>query len=145
MPNFTSKNNGQWFYFDPDNEKLGGVCLRELPPDEFDRIEKLTVRHKKKIMKGVLIDDVKVDEKLASKLRWDFCITGWKVVSLDGKLLECNSENKIRMMKVTDFVKFVADSLSELVEVNKSLDEARVKNLEDSSDDNSTSPTAKTV
>ena len=145
MPDFSSKNNGRWFYFDPDNESLGGVCLRELPPDEFDRIEKLTVKHKKKIMRGVLVDDSTTDEKLSSKLRWDYCVVDWKEVTLDGQLLSCDSKNKVKMMKVTDFVKFLADSLGELVDVNKSLDEARVKNSESSSSDSSKSPTAKTA
>lgn len=143
MPEFSSKNDGQWFYYDSDNESLGGVCLRELSPDEFNRIERLTVKHKKKIMRGVLVDDAVTDEKLASKLRWDYCIVDWKETSLDGQLLECNSKNKVRMMKVTDFVKHVADSLGELVDVNKSLDEARAKNLESSSSDSSKSPTAR--
>ena len=145
MPDFSSKNNGQWFYFDQDNESLGGVCLRELPPDEFDRIEKLTVKHKKKFKRGVFVDDITTDEKLASKLRWDYCITEWKMVSLDGQVLDCNSENKVKMMKVTDFVKHIGDSLGELVEVNKSLDEARAKNLKSSSSDSLKNQTAKSV
>jgi len=143
MPNFSSKNEGTWFYFDPDDESLGGVCLRELDPDEFNRIERLTVKHKKRVMRGVLVDDVKIDEKLASKLRWDYCIMDWKVVSLDGQTLECTTDNKVKMMNVSDFVKHVADSLGELVENNQSLQEARVKNSESSSKDSSKSQTAK--
>ena len=145
MPNFSSKNEGAWFYFDPDNESLGGTCLRELDPDEFNRIERLTVKHKKRVMRGVLVDDIKTDEKLASKLRWDYCITDWKNISLDGQALECTTDNKVKMMNVSDFVKHVADSLGELVENNQSLDEARVKNSESSSKDSSKSQTAKTA
>ena len=143
MPNFSSKNEGTWFFFDPDDESLGGTCLRELNPDEYKRIERLTVKHKKRVMRGVLVDDVKIDEKLASKLRWDYCITAWKVVSLDGQVLECTTDNKVKMMNVSDFVKHVADSLGELVETNNSLQEARVKNSGSSSKDSSKSQTAK--
>jgi len=128
MPNFNSANEGTWFYFDPANEKLGGVCLRELSTDENNRIEQMTVRHRKKVMRGVLIDDSITDEKLASKLRWDFCITDWKEIILDGQTLDCTSENKVKMMNVTDFVKHVVDSLERLVETNRTLDEARAKN-----------------
>lgn len=142
MPNFSSKNEGTWFYFDED-ESLGGVCLRELDPDEFNRIEKITVKHKKRVMRGVLVDDVKTDEKLASRLRWDYCITDWKNISLDGQELKCTTDNKVKMMNVSDFVKHVADSLGELVENNQSLQEARVKNSESSSNDSSKSRTAK--
>jgi len=133
MPNFDSTNQGTWFYFDPTNEKLGGTCLRELTPDEFNRIERLTVKKRKKIKRGVAYDDIETDERLASKLRWDFCITDWKEVNLDGQGLECTTENKVKMMKVTDFVKHVVDSLETLVETNKALEEARVKNLSPSS------------
>lgn len=141
MPNFKSENPGTWFYYDPDDESQGGVCLRELSTDEHARIERLTVKKKKKFKRGVPYDDVQTDEKLASKLRWDFCIVDWKKTCLDGQELECNSENKVRMMKVIDFVKHVVDSLNELVDTNKSLEEARLKNSESSSNGNSEEPT----
>jgi len=145
MPNFDSTNQGTWFYFDPTNEKLGGTCLRELTTDEFNRIERLTVKKRKKIKRGIPYDDIETDERLASKLRWDFCITNWKEVNLDSQELECTTENKIKMMKVTDFVKHVVDSLEILVETNRSLEEARAKNLPITSSDNSESPTATDV
>lgn len=145
MPQFNSKNEGQWVYFDPSNKDLGGVCLRELSTEEHTQIEKLTIKHKKKIMRGVLVDDAITNEKLESKLRWNYCITDWKEVALDGQLLECNSENKVKMMKVIDFVKFVADSLGEIVDTNKAVEEARLKNLPPSSDDSSKNLTAKTA
>lgn len=133
MPQFNSANIGIWFYFDPTNEALGGVCLRELSTEENRRIEQMTIKKRKKIRRGVAYDDPQVDEKLASKMRWDFCITDWKEVSLDGQQLECNDENKVRMMKVIDFVKHVVDSLEKLVEMNQTIEEARVKNLPPSS------------
>jgi len=145
MPEFSSKNEGQWFSYDPENEKLGGVCLRELSTEEHARIDKIVIKHKKRIMRGVLVDDTTTNEKLESKLRWDYCIVDWSKTSLDGQQLECTSENKVKMMKVTDFVKFVADSLGEKVDENKTLDEARLKNSESSSNGNSKNPTAKTV
>lgn len=133
MPNFTSENKGAWFYFDPTDESLGGVCLRELTPGESRRIEKLTVRTKKKFKRGTAYEDTNENKDLAFKLRWDFCIVGWKEVALDGVQLECNKENKVKMMEVVNFVKFVVDSLEELIDSNSSLQEARLKNLESSS------------
>ncbi len=133
MPEFSSANEGTWFYFDSGNEALGGVCLRELSTDENLRIEQMTVKKRKKVKRGVVYDDPDVNDKLASKMRWDFCITGWKEVALDGQQLECNVENKVKMMKVIDFVKHVVTSLDKLVDSNKSLEEARVKNLPPSS------------
>ena len=133
MPQFSSTQKGTWFYFDPENESSGGVCLRELTTDESQRIDKLTVKKKKKFRRGIAYDDIETDEKLASKLRWDFCITDWKEVSLDGEQLECTTENKVKMMKVVDFVKHIVNSLEVLVETNATLEEARVKNLENTS------------
>ena len=133
MPQFNSANTGTWFYFDSTNEKLGGVCLRELTTDEYNQIERLTVKKTKKIKRGVPYDDIQTNEKLASKLRWDFCITDWKEVNLDNQLLECTIDNKVKMMKVTDFVKHVVDSLEKLVEMNETIEEARAKNLPSSS------------
>ncbi len=145
MPNFNSANKGIWFYFDPTNEKLGGVCLRELSTDENNRIEQMTVRHRKKVMRGVLIDDSVTDEKLASKLRWDFCITDWREIILDGQTLDCTADNKVKIMNVTDFVKHVVDSLERLVQTNRTLDEARAKNLKSSSSGKLKSRSVKTA
>jgi len=145
MPNFKSENPGTWFYFNPDNESAGGVCLRELSVDEVDRIERLTVKTKKKVSRGVVVEDKKEDIKMASRLRWDFCIVDWSEVSLDGKQLDCTTENKVKMMKVTDFVKFIVDSLNELVEANESLEKARLKNSKSSSDGSLENPIAESA
>ena len=128
MPNFKSENPGTWFYYNPDDESQGGVCLRELSTDEFERIERVTTKHKKKVMRGVLVDDAEVDERTASKLRWDYCIVDWKNTSLDGQEVKCDSDNKVKMMKVIDFVKHVVESLNDLVDMNKSLEDSRLKN-----------------
>lgn len=128
MPNFKSENPGTWFYYNPDDESQGGVCLRELSTDEFERIERVTTKHKKKVMRGVLVDDAEVDERAASKLRWDYCIVDWKNTSLDGQEVKCDSDNKVKMMKVIDFVKHVVESLNDLVDMNKSLEDSRLKN-----------------
>lgn len=145
MPNFNSENLGTWFYYNPDDESQGGVCLRELSIDESERIDKLTIKITKKFKRGQWVEDKKVDEKLASKLRWDYCITDWKKTNLDGQELECNKENKVKMMKVIDFVKHVVDSLNDLVDANKSLEEARLKNSPSSSNGSAENQTVKTV
>jgi len=145
MPQFNSANTGTWFYFDSTNEDLGGVCLRELSTEENRRIERMTIKKRKKVKRGIAYDDPAVDEKLSSKMRWDFCITDWKAVELDGQPLECNAENKVKMMKVTDFVKHIVTSLEILVEANATIEEARVKNLPISSSDNVKNPTVKSV
>ena len=142
MPQFSSANEGTWFNYVPEDESLGGVCLRELTTEEQDRIERMTTKKRKKFRRGIAYDDIEVDEKLASKMRWDFCITGWKETRLDGQQLECTTDNKVKMMNVTDFVKHVVDSLETLVDANKSLEEIRVKNSGSSSNGNADQPVA---
>lgn len=143
MLDLNSENVGTWFYFDPDNHDAGGVCLRELSTEENARIEKLTVATKKKFKRGAWIEDKITNEKLAAKLRWDFCIVDWKKVSIDGQVVECTTENRVRAMKIINFVKIIVDNLEELTETNAALEEARVKNSGDSSNgsvDQSTVP-----
>lgn len=132
--NLSSTDTGTWFYFDPDNPDAGGVCLRELTSEELRRIDKLTVTVKKKFKRGAWLEDKTTDEQLVAKMRWNFIIVDWKQISIDGQSVECTTENKVRAMKINDFVKIVADGIEELVEENTSLEEARVKNSGDSSD-----------
>ncbi len=145
MANFKSDNSGTWFFYDSENESEGGICLRELSTEEYDRIEKLTVTIKKKWKHGQPYDDRKEDERLARRLRFDFCIVDWKKTSLDNVELECDTDNKVKMMKILDFAKFVANSLSDLTDANKSLEEARAKNFGTTSNGKLKSPIVKTV
>ena len=145
MPKFSSENEGTWFWFDEDNQDAGGVRLRELSTKEHQRIERTTVKHRKKFSHGAAYDDLEVDEKLASRMRWDYTIVDWKEIELDGVKLECTKENKVKMMNVTDFVKFFVDSMEVLVETNKPLEEARLKNSGSSSSGNAENQTAKRV
>lgn len=138
MPFFDIESKGQWFYFDPNNEALGGVCLRAPTAEETERIEKLTVTVKKKFKRGVWREDKTTDTKLASKLMWDFCIVGWKQVVLerDAPPADCTKENKVKAVKNWEFLRFCNEHLDELMEADTALEEARVKNSETSSSGN---------
>ena len=137
MINFDSTNDGTWFYFDEGNPDVGGVSLRELTSEQVDGIDRITKTTKKKVQRGVVYDDVKVDEKLSAKLRWRYCIMDWKGIQIDGEVAECNDANKEKLMKITDFVKFMAGSIEKLTETNKALEEARLKNSMSSADGDS--------
>ena len=128
MINFSSKNDGTWCYYNEDDHDQGGVCLRELSTDRYEQIERITVKTKKAFKRGIAYNDVKTDEKLANKLRWDYCIVDWKSTGLDGVELECTKDNKVKMMKVNSFIKFVADEIEKLSEMNIEIEEARLKN-----------------
>ncbi len=145
MINFKSENNGTWYYFDEDNQEAGGVCFRELATEKYEDIQRLTVKKKKKFKHGIAYDDEQVNDRLASKLRWDYCIVDWKNIQIDGNVIECTSENKQKLIKITDFVKFAADCVEKLTEENRSLEEARVKNLKPTQAGSSPSQAAKPV
>jgi len=137
MINFETKNEGTWFWFNEDNQEEGGICLRILSGDEYERITKITTKTKKRVKQGVAYDDTTVDEKLAAKKRWDYCIVDWKNVSIDGEAAECDSVNKQRLVKSFVAIKFINDCLDKLNEEASIDNEARVKNFESSSDGNS--------
>jgi len=141
MANFSSKNEGTWFWFDEDNHDEGGVCLRELSGDEYEKIERMTVKTKKKIKRGVAFDAVTVDEKLASRMRWDYCIVNWKNLQVDSVDIECTVENKVKMVNITNFIKFIGPAIEELSETNEAIDEARLGNLKSTSDGSGTDQT----
>ncbi len=133
MINFSTKKEGIWFYFDESNESLGGVCLRLLTPAEEDNIAELTTKKKMKPIRGIMAESVDVNERQKNDLTYDCWIMDWKEIQLDGKTMQCNKPNKLRMMAVTDFARFVLDGIIGLTETNKTVDEARVKNLEGTS------------
>ena len=143
MVNFETKNEGQWFVFNEDNPDQGGICLRILSSDEYEKIEKLTTSKKRKFSHGVAYDDVKVDENLASRMRWDYCIVDWKNVSIDNELVECNKANKMRLVKSLAAMKFISDALEILNEETDVTKEALLKNSGSSQNGNEESPDAK--
>jgi len=136
MADFDTKNEGTWFWFDDNDQDKGGICLRELSTEIYELIEKKTVKTKSKFSHGHRYDEKTVNEKLASEMRWDYCIVDWKNVSIDGVEAECNKENKIRLSRSLNFIKWASPCLEELTETNFLSMEARVKNLETTSDGN---------
>jgi len=136
MINFETEIKGTWFYFDDDDQDAGGISFRELSVDENERIEKITTSSKPKFSHGQRFLDKKTDDKLAAKMRWDYCIVDWKGVQIDGVDVECNVENKARLVRTIGFVKFATPCLNELTETNQAFEEDRVKNSESSSDEN---------
>ena len=86
-----------------------------------------------------------VDEKMKNRLTYDAWIVDWKNISRDGKSVSCNIENKMSMMEITDFARFVVDGVLSLSETNETIEKAKVKNLESSSDGKKQSPSAKDV
>ena len=145
MANFNLKSTGTWFWFD-DEEKNGGVCIRELPIAESNRIEKATTTYRRKFKRNQWIEDNKVNTLEASRLTWDYIIMDWKNVIVSGSPLKCNRDNKYKMMmESVSFAKFVLNAGEELSEKNIVDVETKVKNLGNSSSGDSTKAPVKTA
>lgn len=146
MINFKSESKGTWFYFDEENHSLGGICLRLPTSAEYDDIHRLTVKSgKPDYHRGQRYETTKTNEKLAHKLSLRKFIVDWKDISLDGTPMDCTDENKEKMVKVTDFQLFLGECIEQMVEGNKTIEAARVKNFESSADGNADSSIVKPV
>lgn len=127
---FDLDNRGTWFFFDPAQEELGGVCLRICAGDDIVAIEKQAVKPKVEYKRGGRFSFKETNEPLYNRLLWDFCIVDWKEVSVDGESVECTRDNKIKlMMKSVDFATFVGDCLDDLTAAKKQIDKDAEKNL----------------
>lgn len=130
MINFSTRNEGTWFDFDPTNPELGSICVRGLSLNEANQIDKLCTKIRRKFKRGNPVEIKEVDEDRKLKLTFDYCIVDWKNVSIDGNPAECNIQNKTKLLNSADFVKLVTEFIDEVNDKNQSLEEAREKNSE---------------
>lgn len=130
MVDFNTSNSGTWFWFDNDDQSLGGVCLRELTEKELKSIEKATTKIRHVYENGRLTESKEVNTDLERKLVINYCITDWKNVSINGEPVECNITSKEKIITSLDFMKFLNGCLEHLRKRNVAIEEARLKNLE---------------
>lgn len=144
---FTRKNEGVWFYFDPKNEAVGGVCVRRLSTKKAKEIEKLTVSTKLKFKRGQTqpYEIRTVNDVLEEKLVTDYVIVDWKNVSFEGQTPDCDRAGKLLMMESDEFKLFVKEALDTLEETNTILEAAVLKNGVGGSSGNSKKKTAANV
>jgi len=114
MANFNPENAGIWFYFDDSDEEQGGVCIRTLSPAESARIETLTVKKKNKFKAGSHFVETIVNEKMSSRLMWDYVIVDWKNVCVGGVPIDCDCDNKVKLINDPTFSSFIMKSLETL-------------------------------
>jgi hypothetical protein len=134
MINFENNGEGKWFQVEPGTDECGSFKFRTVSVEEYEKIEKITVRTKKKVKRGIAYDDVTIDERLAAKMRWDYIIMDWKNVLIEGKVAKCDAANKALIVKYDNFIKFALVCIEELNDENKAIEEAKLKNSEKSSD-----------
>lgn len=141
MVNFKTEREGRWFYYDESNTGLGGVKLRTCSVDEENRIAKITTKKTKKFKRGQMVESVDQDIALAFNMQMDYCIVDWAGTAINKVPLDCNTENKKEALRSDQFSKFVIERLAILNDENTDIEaakaeaeEARVKNLENTSD-----------
>jgi hypothetical protein len=127
---FDTKNAGTWFLFNEEDVSEGRICLRICAGKDIDNINKLSKKTTVEYRKGQRFEVQNVNNELYQKLLWDFCIVDWEnVQELDGALIPCNAENKIRMMNTCNmFAAFVIDALDKIDKVNQKEAEDELKN-----------------
>ena len=136
MAKFISDDQGTWFYFDAADQSQGGVRLRLMTPIEEDQVDRKAITVKRKPLRGMMVEDRQDNVKLRSQLCYDLWICDWKNVELDGVSLPCTKENKLKMMNVPLFARFVLEKIGDLGDSTDYLDEATVKNSQTSSSGN---------
>jgi hypothetical protein len=138
---FSSRNEGKWFWFNGKDDTDGGLCLRVVTLSESKRIEKLTTDVKYKPVRGQVVPIPTVDENLKDRLSWDYCIVDWKGVTLDGQPVAPTAENKVKLMQNVQFASYFIDKVAELNEELQSAKAMTEKNSATSSS-GSVEPTA---
>ena len=133
MLDLISKDEGTWYNFSPENPKFGRICLHDFTIDEADRVYKRAkIKDRPQFQRGTgrRIDADGIDNKKAREELLDCQIVDWEGVSIDGEVVECTRENKIRAYGIIVFRNFVDEKLNELAESNAEIDEDRLKNSE---------------
>ncbi len=129
--NFSENNEGIWFLFDQTDPTQGRVKIRPCPPGETKKIQKLTVKTKTKFKHGQKYDVEEVNQKMSDRLYYDYCIEEWENVIFGGQELECNAENKVKLINDNySFAAFVVNCLESLTDNpdNLNIEENLAKN-----------------
>lgn len=108
-------NPGAVFYFDDSTPEKGSVTLRACPADVLSDMEKKTTTRRVEYKRGQRFEVVDRREDRWKELFYDYVIVGWENIKANGQPLECNAENKLKLMGQSPaFAAFVADSLEKL-------------------------------
>ncbi len=138
MLDIKEENNGTWFSLDDKNPDEFGFCMRLPIGEEYDKIEEKCTIKKRKFDKRTheYVISKSLDEKKSERLRWDYMIVDWKPFKLGGVVLECNADNKLRVVNHPVTSKFIGDcivKLNEQTDITNIAEEARLKNLKTAS------------
>jgi hypothetical protein len=131
------KENGDVNYLDPE-EGAGKVCLRIADPETIENIQSQTrkamvefvLNPKQRAMERVkFYDQTPAQEKLERRMIWDHAIKAWEgILDKDGDEIPCTIENKLKLMNIPVFARFVGRCLQLITGANAQQEEAVGKN-----------------
>lgn len=131
------KENGETVYLDPEAD-AGRVCLRTAAPEVIESIQSKTRKKTAEFVRNpstramervVYFDQTPDQERMERELIWDHAIQGWEgMLDVSGTEIPCTSENKMKLMNIPVFARFVGRCLQLITGANASTVEGAEKN-----------------
>jgi len=145
------QNEGEWFtYFksrvnekgeieyDEPEPNAGRICVRSITP----KLEELQASRKRKhefvfnpstrSMERVGYYDELPPEEVRKRSDdiWDYAITSWEgLLNAKGKAIECNRVNKLKLMAIPEFDRFIGRCLQMLGDAKTKIEAEKNENL----------------
>lgn len=131
-------NDGEVIFADPEPD-AGRVCLRLADAEILDNIYSKTrtksVEHilnpsSRQMERLAFVDQTPSQEKLEREMVWDFAIVALDgILDKDGNEIECTLSNKLALMNIPRFARFVGRCLKQLAGAEPTIAADRLKNL----------------
>lgn len=131
------KENGEVSYLDPEAD-AGQVCLRIATPEVIESIQSQTRKKHAEFVRNpntramervTWFDQTPDQEKKERELTWDHAIQGWEgILDKDGNEIPCTTENKLKLMNISQFARFVVRCLRLIAGANAEAAEEAEKN-----------------
>jgi hypothetical protein len=112
---YVDKDTGDVVYLEPEPD-AAEFCIRLMTPFFTERMKQRKKEHKMVLnpstrqMERVsyFVDQTPEEVEQENLDAWDYAITDWRNVNdAKGQPVECTPENKIKMSKVPEFIRFV--------------------------------------
>jgi hypothetical protein len=131
------REGGDVTYLDPE-EGAGRVCLRIATPEVIEEIQSQTRKKVKEFVINKLtrkmdrwegFDQTPEQERRERELIWDHAIQEWEgILDKDGNEIPCTLENKLKLMNIPQFARFVGRCLQLISGANAGAAEEAGKN-----------------
>jgi len=131
------KEDGGINYLEPEAD-AGRVCLRIASPEVIESIQSQTRKKNAEFVRNpntramervTYFDQTPEQEKKERELIWDHAIQSWEgMLDKDGDEIPCTIENKLKLMNIPQFARFVGRCLQLITGANAQATEGAEKN-----------------